>query len=709
MKKILTLALLVMLFASLAVMVHAEDTFTNPVAPLADPFIFKEGDTYYLYGTGGSGGYLVYTSENLVEWTARGYCLVKADIPYDMYNPNENGFWAPEVFKYGGKYYMIYTCQHRLGVAVADSPLGPFKDDAETYLIRNIATIDGHLFEDNGKVYLYFATEKSKNDNSKILLNNIEIPKGNNIWGCEFDMETLSMKTETIKLIMPADGKLDYTDGTTGPKVEGPYILKHDGKFYLTFSSGGYWTPKYAVHYAVSDSPLGDFTRDTENFVLACDDLDYSDNRNPHLYGSGHHSFTTAPNGKDLVIVYHSHRTGFSYSASSDNLYNPRPTCLDLAWFDSNGVLRAGSKDNPGVPTAVEQPMFEGSSRERQQYLTGTFAKLSELPRIYVASMDGSDDNPGTKDAPVKTISKALSFMPKGGTIVFTQRYNTTHLDLSALRGPLMFTAENNHVTFSFKYISVHSAVYFDNLVLMPTVTDEIPVIECNFNNVVFGEGISCHNSPERLEYPYIVGGRWNYSGTLTTDLYNKFKYTEDKLSSTKAYTVTVLGGTWSLVEKGSLDYKTPVGTAEKGVLVTDNSGLTPTEPVTPPVAEKTVVKMTIDSLTAFVNGTAKTLDAAPIIRNSRTMLPVRFVAENLGATVGWDDATKTVSVKSADTTIEIVIGATTAKVNGKEITLDSPAFIENSRTYLPVRVVAENLGAEVAWDDATKTATLTK
>ncbi len=125
--------------------------------------------------------------------------------------------------------------------------------------------------------------------------------------------------------------------------------------------------------------------------------------------------------------------------------------------------------------------------------------------------------------------------------------------------------------------------------------------------------------------------------------------------------------------------------------------------------AAKTEIKMTIDSLTATVNGEAKTLDAAPIIRNSRTMLPVRFVAENLGATVGWDDATKTVSVKSADTTIEIVIGATTAKVNGNVINLDSPAFIENSRTYLPVRVVAENLGATVAWDDATKTATLTK
>jgi len=125
--------------------------------------------------------------------------------------------------------------------------------------------------------------------------------------------------------------------------------------------------------------------------------------------------------------------------------------------------------------------------------------------------------------------------------------------------------------------------------------------------------------------------------------------------------------------------------------------------------APKTEVKLQIGNMTGYVNGTAKTLDAAPIIRNSRTMLPVRFVAENLGATVGWDGATSTVTVTTDTTKLEIRIGAATAKINGKEVTLDSPAFIENSRTYLPVRFVAENLGATVDWDGATSTATLTK
>jgi len=142
-----------------------------------------------------------------------------------------------------------------------------------------------------------------------------------------------------------------------------------------------------------------------------------------------------------------------------------------------------------------------------------------------------------------------------------------------------------------------------------------------------------------------------------------------------------------------------------------DKTYVKPVKAPIPPRTSKTEIKMTVDSLIATVNGESRTLDAAPVIKNSRTMLPVRFVAENLGATVGWDAATQTVSIKSAAATIEIKIGYSFATVNGKTITLDSPAYIDpsNNRTYLPVRAVAENLGAEVSWDDATKTATLAK
>ena len=122
-----------------------------------------------------------------------------------------------------------------------------------------------------------------------------------------------------------------------------------------------------------------------------------------------------------------------------------------------------------------------------------------------------------------------------------------------------------------------------------------------------------------------------------------------------------------------------------------------------------TELKLTIGQKVGYVNGDAKTLDAAPMIKNGRTMLPVRFVAENLGGTVGWDGATSSVTIKGDGIDIAIKVGATTAQINGKTVTLDAPAFIESSRTYLPVRVVAEAMGATVAWDGATSTATLTK
>ncbi len=124
---------------------------------------------------------------------------------------------------------------------------------------------------------------------------------------------------------------------------------------------------------------------------------------------------------------------------------------------------------------------------------------------------------------------------------------------------------------------------------------------------------------------------------------------------------------------------------------------------------EKTVVKLTIGKKEGIVNGVSKTLDAAPIIKNGRTMLPVRFVAENLGGTVGWDGATSSVTIKGDGIDIAIKVGSATASINGYTVTLDSPAFIESSRTYLPVRVVAEAMGATVDWDGATSTATLTK
>ena len=109
---------------------------------------------------------------------------------------------------------------------------------------------------------------------------------------------------------------------------------------------------------------------------------------------------------------------------------------------------------------------------------------------------------------------------------------------------------------------------------------------------------------------------------------------------------------------------------------------------------------MTINNKVMQLYGNTHVNDVAPIIQNSRTMLPIRIVAENLGAYVGWNGEQRKVTTEKAGTYIEIFIGSSYAKVNGKTVILDSPAFISNDRTYLPVRFVAENLGATVLWDD---------
>ena len=129
--------------------------------------------------------------------------------------------------------------------------------------------------------------------------------------------------------------------------------------------------------------------------------------------------------------------------------------------------------------------------------------------------------------------------------------------------------------------------------------------------------------------------------------------------------------------------------------------------------SETIELKMTVGSTQAFLNGEARTLDAAPMICDGVAMLPVRFVAECLGADVTWDDAKKTALIVSEETEIKIVVGALVAFVNGEakvlDKVLDTPVFIKHARTYLPVRFIAEALGAEANWNSETSTVVITK
>lgn len=123
----------------------------------------------------------------------------------------------------------------------------------------------------------------------------------------------------------------------------------------------------------------------------------------------------------------------------------------------------------------------------------------------------------------------------------------------------------------------------------------------------------------------------------------------------------------------------------------------------------KTSIILTIGQKNATIDGKTVSNDVAPKIVNDRTMLPIRFIAEALGAKVDWIEESQTVKITAENIDISLVIGEDFATVNGEKIDLDSPSFIENDRTYLPIRFVSEKLGADVKWDDATQTVNITK
>ena len=125
-------------------------------------------------------------------------------------------------------------------------------------------------------------------------------------------------------------------------------------------------------------------------------------------------------------------------------------------------------------------------------------------------------------------------------------------------------------------------------------------------------------------------------------------------------------------------------------------------------------IVLTIGEKSATVFGQTKSNDVAPKIVNDRTMLPARFVAESLGAVVTWNGEKQEVTIKgknakNEDIMILIYIDSDIAYVNDEQVKLDSPAFIENDRTYTPIRFISERLGASIEWNEETQQVIITK
>ena len=105
------------------------------------------------------------------------------------------------------------------------------------------------------------------------------------------------------------------------------------------------------------------------------------------------------------------------------------------------------------------------------------------------------------------------------------------------------------------------------------------------------------------------------------------------------------------------------------------------------------------DNLLAF--------EERPVIEDGRTLIPIRFLFETMGATVNWNGDTRTASIEKDGVTVTLAIDDTTAYVNGEAVTLDVPARLVNGKTMVPVRFLSENLGYNVDWNSETRVVTV--
>lgn len=283
-----------------------EKTYTNSVLnSCADPDVLYYDGMYYMYATNtvnANQGFKVYSSEDLVHWTDRGMALSKDDVY------GEGNFWAPDLIEKDGTFYMYYVADEHLSVATSDSPLGPFKQTAEEKKpMHEGKEIDAHVFkDDDGQYYIYFVRFYSKNG----------VADGNYIYGAKLNPDMRTMDESTITCLISPEESWE----TDMAKIaEGPFMLKKDGIYYLTYSGSHFESNYYGSGYATSTSPLGTYSKYENNPIMQSNTL---------VHGAGHHGIVSSPDGNEMFIVYHCH--------SSLTATEPRRLCIDRIQFTQN-------------------------------------------------------------------------------------------------------------------------------------------------------------------------------------------------------------------------------------------------------------------------------------------------------------------------------------------------------------------------------------
>jgi beta-xylosidase len=235
---------------------------------------------YYAYGTHAPDGIAVFVSDDLKSWEVpaaakNGLALHKDDVW------NDHWFWAPEVYYINGKFYMYYSADEHICVATSSSPLGPFVQAEKRPMIVDEKCIDNSLFiDDDGKAYLSF----------------VRFTDGNAIWIAELEDDLTAVKKETMTPCLHVSQEWE----TVWPRVnEGSFIIKHNNKYFMTYSANSYESQQYGVGFATADHVTGPWKKYAMNPILQ---------QHEELVGVGHSALFRDKNG-ELRIVFHAHNS----------------------------------------------------------------------------------------------------------------------------------------------------------------------------------------------------------------------------------------------------------------------------------------------------------------------------------------------------------------------------------------------------------------
>ncbi|MFJ5994617.1 family 43 glycosylhydrolase [Streptomyces sp. NPDC092370] len=284
----------------------------SPILPglNADPDVQYLNGRYWIYPTtdgfqGWSGTkFKAYSSKDLVHWKDHGVIL---DLGPDVSWADKNA-WAPAIAERNGKYYFYYCAEQQIGVAVADSPAGPFKDALGKPLVAKGGSLKGQMIDpavftdDDGQAYLYWGNGRG--------------------YVVPLNDDMVSYDASKVQDITPDNFR------------EGSFVIKRKGTYYFMWSEDDTRSENYHVAYATGPSPLGPWTK--RGTILE---------KRPEygILGTGHHSVVNAPGTDDWYAVYHRFALNGPGRPGGDGMH--RETTIDRMEFAADGGIK------PVVPT----------------------------------------------------------------------------------------------------------------------------------------------------------------------------------------------------------------------------------------------------------------------------------------------------------------------------------------------------------------------